>query len=210
MNENELNKLKELLGKEWTDKEINEVLKRFPDLASDTKTLQQAFQNITQVPVPPLDPGFTRTVLDKIQEKKSWSSRWQPYLTWPRLTLASGLVAGGLLLFLLLPRWGSQAIQPGLQIVREEIGPQDQKIYQIRVGLLQPGAKQVTLAGDFSQWNEVELKKDKKGIFWAEFKVPEGTYAYGFRIDGKDWTPDPKASRIVADGFGGKNSLMNL
>jgi hypothetical protein len=68
------------------------------------------------------------------------------------------------------------------------------------------------LAGDFNQWNPVELIPTPQGdgTFALEMPLSGGTYAYAFLVDGKKWVNDPSVPRKVEDGFGNFNSLLNL
>ncbi|MBI4423578.1 MAG: hypothetical protein HY554_07625 [Elusimicrobia bacterium] len=56
-----------------------------------------------------------------------------------------------------------------------------------------PKAKQVLLAGDFSQWRpDVALKKAPEGVWETVLPLPPGRYHYLFQVDGA-WLADPKA-----------------
>ena len=71
-------------------------------------------------------------------------------------------------------------------------------------------AKTVAIAGDFNQWNLQPLKPSQDGMYAVELSLPQGSYAYSFVVDGKQWIPDPSAEKKIEDGFGGFNSLLNL
>lgn len=77
--------------------------------------------------------------------------------------------------------------------------------------LYAPDAKKVSLAGSFNNWNtEADImKKDEKG-FWSIIKIlPPGKYQYKYVIDG-NWTPDPMNENTADDGYGGKNSVIEI
>jgi 1,4-alpha-glucan branching enzyme len=112
--------------------------------------------------------------------------------------------------FFFLPRWFQGPVTPGLEVVRQTTGPNREKVYWVRFAIHQPGAESVSLVGDFNQWNAQLLKKGKEEIYSVELKLNEGTYAYGFMVNGRRWVPDATAHRLVPDGFGGYNSLINL
>ena len=49
---------------------------------------------------------------------------------------------------------------------------------------------------------------DGRWVF--ELELTPGRYQYTFVIDGKKWLPDPNATGIIPDGFGGMNSVLNV
>ncbi|MFM2286481.1 MAG: hypothetical protein RLZZ543_1978 [Bacteroidota bacterium] len=71
-------------------------------------------------------------------------------------------------------------------------------------------AKRVILAGNFNDWNEQELKMNKKGNDWElPVYLEQGTYTYKFIADG-NWLSDPLNAQKVPDGNGGFNSVIRL
>lgn len=74
-----------------------------------------------------------------------------------------------------------------------------------------PAARSVALAGDFNNWHpgQIRLKK-REGEWYIEVKLPPGRYQYNYVVDGKEWLPDPAASLSVDNGFGQKNSVIDL
>lgn len=71
-----------------------------------------------------------------------------------------------------------------------------------------PEAKEVSLAGNFNQWNTQAnpMKKDTKGIWKATLPLEPGQYEYRFFVDGR-WENDPSCSSCVANEFGGQNCI---
>jgi len=71
-----------------------------------------------------------------------------------------------------------------------------------------PEAKEVSLAGNFNQWNTQanQMKKDKKGIWKTTLSLEPGRYEYRFIVDGR-WENDPSCSCCVANEFGGQNCV---
>ena len=84
----------------------------------------------------------------------------------------------------------------------------------IRFYLEAPSASQVALVGDWNDWDaEADFLRDAEGdgIWEAEIRlIPGREYRYQFFIDGKEWIADPGAPLTVDDGFGGKNSVLQL
>ena len=71
-----------------------------------------------------------------------------------------------------------------------------------------PEAKEVSLVGNFNQWNSQAnpMKKDKKGIWKVTLSLGPGRYEYRFIADGK-WENDPSCSSCVTNAFGGENCV---
>ncbi len=72
--------------------------------------------------------------------------------------------------------------------------------------------KTVNVAGDFNAWSTSAdaLQKQTDGSWSLTKKLAAGKYAYKFVIDGGNWKPDPTVTEGVDDGFGGKNSLVEV
>ncbi|MGB7629835.1 MAG: isoamylase early set domain-containing protein [Candidatus Deferrimicrobium sp.] len=71
-----------------------------------------------------------------------------------------------------------------------------------------PEAKEVSLAGNFNQWNTLAnpMKKDKKGVWKVTLPLEPGRYEYRFIVDG-NWQNDPACSSCVTNEFGGENCV---
>lgn len=80
---------------------------------------------------------------------------------------------------------------------------------RIEFKLSAPGARRVTIAGDFNGWkaDALSAKKDKKGTWRATVTVPAGTYEYKFMVDGS-WLVDPSCSNRRVNAFGSENSVL--
>jgi 1,4-alpha-glucan branching enzyme len=105
------------------------------------------------------------------------------------------LVAGGILSWI----W---RVQPG----REDV--------LVRFELIAPEAQSVNLVGDFSDWDPHRFAmKDAtgEGNWQIAIRLKKGqVYTYNFLMDGQQWIADPNSLRQVDDGFGGKNSVLEL
>jgi 1,4-alpha-glucan branching enzyme len=66
-----------------------------------------------------------------------------------------------------------------------------------------PQAEQVSVVGDFNDWNVVKhpLCKNADGVWECRMPLPAGRYAYSFIVDGT-WYPDPRCQQreCAADG----------
>lgn len=71
-----------------------------------------------------------------------------------------------------------------------------------------PDAKQVQLAGNFSNWKPAHaMKRSAAGTWTVVVPMTPGVHNYGFVVDGDRWVVDPTA-QAVSDGFGGVNSQL--
>lgn len=72
-------------------------------------------------------------------------------------------------------------------------------------------AKRVEVVGDFTGWkNRIALSPVEDGMWVGEVKVMPGRYKYMIVVDDTALQPDPAAREIVDDGFGGKNSVLDV
>ena len=113
------------------------------------------------------------------------------------LLLAVGFVAG---------RAGPPAAGPPAAAVAPE------KEVLVRLVLLEPRARQVTVVGDFNGWDprRTPLSKAPGGVFHVTLPLKPGRYHYMYVVDGKDWKADPLAEETSLDGFGSQNSVLDV
>lgn len=69
-------------------------------------------------------------------------------------------------------------------------------------------ARQVSLAGSFSDWKPVRMSK-RRGRFQASLLLAPGAYQYKFMVDG-EWKHDPAAEESVVNEFGTLNSVVRV
>lgn len=82
---------------------------------------------------------------------------------------------------------------------------------RITFQLAAPGAQEVSIAGDFNEWNAKKhsLKK-KSGGFWERtLMLFPGRYEYKFLVDGV-WRVDPSNSLLCKNTFGTRNSVIEV
>ena len=77
--------------------------------------------------------------------------------------------------------------------------------------LVDLGAKQVSLSGDFNGWNSqaTPMKKDEAGHWETTVELAPGRYQYKFVVDGQ-WIPDPLAREHVWNHHGTLNSVIEV
>ena len=67
-------------------------------------------------------------------------------------------------------------------------------------------ASSVSVAGDFSRWEAIAMRK-RGGSWVAEVKLPPGLYHFGFLVDGEWFVPEHAPGR-VNDEFGRTNATL--
>ena len=75
-----------------------------------------------------------------------------------------------------------------------------------------PLAKDVQLAGDFSDWKPTDtlaVNKKNKHIWTGTIPLKPGTYQYKFIVDG-EWKIDPYNSKVVVSEHGVNNSTISV
>ena len=77
--------------------------------------------------------------------------------------------------------------------------------------VLTTDANAVAVAGDFNDWEKVELKKLKNGSFKGALNIPTGaSYEFRYFIDG-EWVNEPEADGSKWNDFAGaENSLLEV
>jgi hypothetical protein len=70
-----------------------------------------------------------------------------------------------------------------------------------------PGARTVELAGDFTDWAPIRMRRDGGGGWRLALPVPPGVHHVSLRIDGGPWRPPPGLP-IVPDEFGGESGVF--
>lgn len=70
-------------------------------------------------------------------------------------------------------------------------------------------ARTVHVAGEFSDWKPVRMKRGPDGEWQAEIELePNGAYEFRYVVDEREWVNDSAADRQVPNPFGGENSVV--
>lgn len=70
-----------------------------------------------------------------------------------------------------------------------------------------PGAALVEIAGDFTDWRPVGLRRVGNGVWEVRLPVPSGLHLMSLRIDGGPFEAPP-GLEAAADGFGGRAGVV--
>lgn len=84
------------------------------------------------------------------------------------------------------------------------------KLTTVRFVIVAPAARQVSLVGDFNQWDVSAnpMRPSHDGTRWVlEVPLAPGRHTYAFVVDG-DVLRDPTAPTVVDDDFGMPNSII--
>lgn len=86
------------------------------------------------------------------------------------------------------------------------------RMRQISFALVQPGASEVSVIGSFNNWDPAAtpMKRDAAGVWRAALVLMPGRYPYKFSIDRKSKIVDPANALTEPDGFGGRNSVLEV
>jgi 1,4-alpha-glucan branching enzyme len=89
--------------------------------------------------------------------------------------------------------------------------PSASDVIPVRFEFTHPGAKSVSVAGTFNNWQPEAktLHPSIAGKWLKETALKPGVYEYCFIVDGH-WLPDPQAKETVANPFGGRNSILKV
>jgi len=74
-----------------------------------------------------------------------------------------------------------------------------------------PDATQVTLVGDFNQWNtqETPMQKMKNGDFKVTLELArDQEYKFRYLIDNRTWENDWQADRYIPNCYGSEDSIV--
>ncbi|MEW6381991.1 MAG: isoamylase early set domain-containing protein [bacterium] len=73
-----------------------------------------------------------------------------------------------------------------------------------------PEAHNVSLVGDFNNWDYTQsMKKDKDGNWKARLDLEPGRYQYRYLVDG-EWRNDPQCTKFEPNQFGTENCILEV
>ena len=78
---------------------------------------------------------------------------------------------------------------------------------RVTLTLRAPGARQVEIAGDFTEWSPVALSRAHGDTWSVSVPLAPGVYRLNVRVDDGEWTPPPGVSRTV-DAYEGTVGVL--
>ena len=89
------------------------------------------------------------------------------------------------------------------------VATQERKTRRVSLRIRVPGAREIVLTGDFSEWSDTGVPmKSGAGDEWvATLSLAPGEYQYRLRVDGM-WQNNPEAGRRVPNPFGSENDVL--
>lgn len=90
--------------------------------------------------------------------------------------------------------------------------PSHQKISVAhRFVLYQPEVNRVEIAGTFSGWKKLPMKRLGTSGYWeVMLELSEGDHRFSYIVEGRDRLPDPTVLARERDDFGGQNSILEV
>jgi 1,4-alpha-glucan branching enzyme len=84
-------------------------------------------------------------------------------------------------------------------------------LVEVKFVLLDLGAKQVSVGGDFNDWSPTasHMQLGLGGHWETSLALTPGRHEYKFWVDG-EWVPDPLAQQQVFNQFGSLNSVIEV
>jgi hypothetical protein len=103
------------------------------------------------------------------------------------------------------------AAPPKVAVAAPPSKPQSPKVVDVNFSLVKPGAKRVSVCGDFNGWSPgaQPLKRNADGRWETTIALAPGHYQYKFVVD-EEWIPDPAAKQNVPNQFGSLNSIVEV
>lgn len=101
-----------------------------------------------------------------------------------------------------------QEMDQSVQQVSAEAGE-----VMLRFVYIDGDANSVAVAGDFSNWEPIELNRQEvngEQVWSGMVRMSRGEHNYMFVKDGSKWITDPMAPVTRDDGFGNKNAVIYL
>ncbi len=107
--------------------------------------------------------------------------------------------------------WPTATLPEASRAPEPAVKPTVPKTVKVTFVLLEPGAKQVFLSGEFNGWsiNATPMKRDEAGHWETSVALVPGRHEYKFVVDG-NWKHDPLARVNVWNQSGTLNSVAQV
>jgi len=200
-------------------RELEELLSQGPLAKAELASYGAMVDRLRSASAPEPPADFAARVMRRLPAapRHVW---WRELLLRPRLNLIGVLGLAALAALVWLPLRRLRAPSPAVPEVlagtsaAHEVAPVGVTPSRIVVRFVLParGARRVALAGDFNGWrtDDIVLTDERgDGLFTATVALPPGRHSYLFWVDGQ-WMQDPAAGASLPDGFGQRNSVLDL
>ncbi len=203
------------LDGELTDEEaraFQSMLRTDPALAAELRAIEASLDTFTQTTCAPRDEAAADRIMAALPPVAAAPRRQRAasVRTWAMAAVV--LLAVGLGLYggwTAAVRLDTRSVPPELAAVA---GAPD--LRWVRLVYVPEGGDpaSVAVAGDFNGWNPAATPMDRRGTAWvAWLALPADVYEYQFVENGGErWLTDPLAAQTRADGFGGRNAVLDL
>jgi len=85
------------------------------------------------------------------------------------------------------------------------------EIFSNRFVIYQPAAASVDIAGSFTDWERVPLRKIGDSGYWEiTMKLTAGEHRFTYILEGHRSYADPTILAVEEDDFGGRNSILHV
>jgi 1,4-alpha-glucan branching enzyme len=94
---------------------------------------------------------------------------------------------------------------------KDAAAPARQAMRDVRLIVRMPGAHEVVVTGDFTEWSKqgVPMTQRSDDEWQVSLQLKPGRYQYRLIVDG-EWRDDPGAEQRVPNPFGTENCLFTV
>lgn len=148
------------------------------------------------------DPALDDRIMAAIRRAPGVDLSRRPGRVWRVLAFAAGIAAVFVLGRMTARPVAARGPDPGPSAANQPL---------VRFVVRAPGARQVSLVGDFNDWNQEATplaQESAPGVWTVEIPLASGRHEYAFVVDGSAWLPDPAAPQVADADFGRPNSVI--
>jgi len=199
-----------LNGDTSRDVELHAMAAADPDLAARLHAAETVAAGLADMN--DIDPGPVFS--ERIKEALPRAPRIVPFSTRQtgrisvvlRVAAAVTLTVAGLAIGYFIGRGTAPPVSP---VAMTTAGT---SVVPVKFIFFAPTAARVSVVGNFNDWNENAhtLVKSPNGWWTLEIAFQPGRYNYLYLVDGERWSTDPASTLLEEDGFGRKNSVLDI
>jgi len=202
---------------------LEQICKENSEISDEKASFEKLIRLMKSSPKMDAPPGFTESVMSKIGKKpialKQRLIKWirsdlDIHLNWVWkwslvFTIVFLIMAGTTWHYFRLRQFHDRVDQ-----IKGQFPAVKNQPVPMRFFFFKPSAQSVYIAGSFNDWQiKEQFRLDRlggEGVWTIMLMLKPGEYEYMFLVDGKDWVTDPTATDFRADGFGHKNSILEV